>query len=337
MKSILKFIPIAILALFALGCSQNYYNIPRESYERNVRVLGVAPFFTDDDSDIRHPEKETLIPLLKDLNRKNELELVARLKTISTYSSVRFLESPADQLFSSLFFRRERRRDEGLVYNKYFFRQKELKQLLERNKIDAVMLVTVSGVTKEDRIFSSNLLSSLKTDFNYIIMTAQILDADNNILWEYPNFHKRFLSYSPLINLQYPDFDEAAGNSTDRVEVKFKTLPGITRTLTRSKDSSFIRDLPVSRAYNNIFNDMIFMLEPEFKFEIEDSPVLIKPAPVMAPAPAATRPVTVAPQVYPQNQQTPQPPRMEPVSPVPDTVSVKPGEIKSEDLLPEKK
>ena len=43
-----------------------YYNIPREAYEKKVRILGVAPIMVDADSDIRHPEKEKLVALLKE-------------------------------------------------------------------------------------------------------------------------------------------------------------------------------------------------------------------------------------------------------------------------------
>ena len=57
-------------------------------------------------------------------------------------------------------------------------------------------------------------MKSLTSDYNYLIMTAQILDANGTILWEYPNFRQRILSYDPLINLEYPDFNEAEANLT---------------------------------------------------------------------------------------------------------------------------
>ena len=69
---------VVALLLVTVGCAQNYYNVPRESYEKKVRVLGVAPIFTDSDSDIRIPERDALLALIKDANRKNEAELVAR-------------------------------------------------------------------------------------------------------------------------------------------------------------------------------------------------------------------------------------------------------------------
>lgn len=263
-----RFIPFIALLLMTFGCAQNYYNIPRQSYEKKVRVLGVAPFFTDVDSDIRHPEREALLALVRDANRKNESELVARLMDSGSYLAVRMPENQADDLFSSLFFRRERRSDAGVIYNKYFYKQQELKEFIEKNSLDAVMLVAVSGLTRQDKIFSGNFLSYLDSDFNFLVMTAQILDAEGNTLWEYPNFQLRRLSLNPLLNLQYPDFDEAEANVTDKVDVKFKTIPGISRAFAKTT-SSVRKDAKISRLYSRQFDEMVSLLKPEFRFPWE--------------------------------------------------------------------
>ena len=64
MKRLSLLMFITIISLATVGCSHNYYNIPRETLEKKVRVIGVAPIFLDADSDIRHPEKDTLSCLL---------------------------------------------------------------------------------------------------------------------------------------------------------------------------------------------------------------------------------------------------------------------------------
>ena len=127
-----------------------------------------------------------------------------------------------------------------MIYNKYFFKVQELRDYITRNGVDAVMVVVVSGITKKDSIRSSNLLSYLDSSYDYLIMTAQILDADGTVLWEYPNFRKRSLSYSPFLALQYPDFLEAEANLTDLVNVKFKSIPGLQRALNKSEESSIL-------------------------------------------------------------------------------------------------
>lgn len=216
---------------FYLRLCQNFYNVPRDVYEKQVRTLGVTPIFVDGDSDIRHPEKDAVVNLLRESNRKNEKELVAQLRETGTYFAVRLLEDDADQLFSTLLSRRERRDDAGVRYNKYFFKPEELKNLITKNGVDALMLVTINGLTRPEKIYSSNLLSYLDSDYNYLAVSAQIMDADGNTLWEYPNFRQRSLTYPMLFSLQYPDFDEAAANESDRVEVRFKTIAGIARLL----------------------------------------------------------------------------------------------------------
>ncbi len=268
------------LLLATLGCSQNYYNVPRESFEKKVRVIGVAPIFVDADSDIRLPDKEALVNLVKDANLKNGRGLVSLLKEEGGFFSVRMLTDDPDKLFAELMFRRERRDDAGIAYNKYFFKGEALRDLITKNNLDAVMVVVVSGLTKRDKIFSSNIFSYLESDYNRLIMTAQILDADGVVLWEYPNFRQRNLTFSPLVVLQYPDFDEAKANETDKVEVKFKTVAGIARALDNSTN---INGVKVSSLYTAIFTDMMSVLGPEpdpFGTKKKDQPqqATVKPA-----------------------------------------------------------
>ncbi|WP_243369665.1 hypothetical protein [Geotalea sp. SG265] len=261
MKAVFRSGLILLASLVTFGCAQNFYNVPREVYEKQVRTLGVAPIFVDADSDIRHPEKEALVNLVRENNRKNEKELVAQLRETGTYFAVRLLDDNAEQLYSTLFSRRERRDDAGVKYNKYFFKPEELKNLIAKNGVDAVMLVTVNGLTSQEKVYSSNLLSYLDSDYNYLAVSAQILDAEGNTLWEYPNFRQRSLSYPMLFALQYPDFDEAKANESDRVEVHFKTIPGIARAFAKMEAARGKGQ--VSTIYNNIFADMASLQQPE--------------------------------------------------------------------------
>jgi hypothetical protein len=216
----------------------------------------------DTESDIRHPDREALIGIVKEYNRKNEREVVRRLKESGAFFTVALLDSDADQLFSSIFSRREQRDDGGIVYNKYFYKDGDIQELLRKNGLDAILLMVVSGVNKQDTRFSSNLLSRLETGYNSLIMTAQVLDSERTILWEYPNFRRTPLSMTDLLALQYPDFDEAAANLSDKVEVKFKTIPGITRAFLKKDKDILLREQPVSAIYGEVFSDMVKTLAP---------------------------------------------------------------------------
>ena len=284
-----------VLALALSGCANNYYNVPRETYEKKVRVLGVAPIMLDADSDIRYPDKGELIRIVRDANRKNEKELVDILKSNGEYFSVRFLDEDADKLFSTVVSRRERRDDAGVVYNKYFYKPDEIKKYVERNSVDAVMLVTVSGISMLEKIYSNNFMAYLEENYNNLVMTAQILDAEGTLLWEYPNFRQRFITFSTRFALQYPDFEEARANLTDQVKIKFKSLAGISRAFTRSEASSIKSSKQVSVIYNKQFADMTSFLQ-YFRNPFEERKPVKKADPAAAPQKeGAPSPMPVAP------------------------------------------
>ena len=125
MKTFLKPAFLFMIVYLSFGCSNNYYNVPRETFEKKVKILGVAPIFVDSESDIRHPEKEALVNLIKEQNRKNEKELVARLKKTGTFFSVRLLDDDADKLYfnvisGSPFYMVAQPWVKGYVYNAEF-------------------------------------------------------------------------------------------------------------------------------------------------------------------------------------------------------------------------
>jgi hypothetical protein len=262
MKAYFKCVLAVVLSIFSFGCAHNYYNIPHEQYAQRVKVLGVAPIFVDADSDIRHPEKDALVALIKDYDRINEKKLVDMIKESGSHFDVRFLGGDPDPLFAGLFLRREKRDDAGIFYNKYFYKAEALRDYVKSNNVDAVMLIVVSGLTRPEKVYSSNLLNYLDTNYNYLIMSAQILDSDGSILWEYPNFLKDGFSLPPLIALQYPDFCEAEANANEKVDVKFKTISGIKRTLQKQEKDLLRRNKQVSESYYTIFDDMVSLLDP---------------------------------------------------------------------------
>jgi len=314
-RHIFKTMLLPILLLALTGCAANYYNVPREVYEKKVRVLGVAPILLDAESDIRTPEKGEVLRIIREANRKNEKELVEILKGTGEYFSVRFLDDEADQLYAAIVSRRERRDDAGVVYNKYFYKPDELKKFITRHNVDAVMLVTVSGITMLEKLYSNNLLAYLEDNYNNLIITGQILDADGSLLWEYPNFRQRFPTYAPLFALQYPDFEESRANLTDQVNIKHKSIAGIGRAFAKTEASSSKDSRQVSVLYNKQFADMAALLQ-YFRNPFDDK----KPAkPVVAPAAAAPKEESLSRLPAPaamQPAQSPTAPQTVPAKPV---------------------
>ncbi|WP_298273007.1 hypothetical protein [Geobacter sp.] len=319
MKRFVQWIALAALALVAFGCAHNPFNVPRDTYEQKVKVLGVAPIFVDAGSDIRHPEKDALVALVKEYNRKNEKALVAMLKDSGAYFSVRFIDTLSpDDLFKTLLLRDERRDDGGVAYNKQFYKPEEIRTLVSQNDVDAVLLVVVSGLTKQDRIFSNNLLKYLDAEYNDLIMTAQILDASGTTLWEYPNFRIGSPTTPILAELQYPDFDQAAANMDDKVEVKFKTIPGISRYLGKREKDLLFRDRKATAPYYRLFDDMVGLLKPPVKLFGEEKGATSQPGPEPQPQPA----VQPVPQPAPASAPAPAPQAAPPASPQPVPATV---------------
>ncbi len=187
MRRVLVLLGILLLPLLG-GCAHNYYNLPQNVVADKVKVLGLVPIVVDRDSDIRFPQREELITLLENSNRSYERELLRLLKESNNFYTVTMLDVDPRAAFSSMLFRRERRDDAAIQYNKYFWKEDALADFIRKNSLDAVMFVVVSGITRSDRLYSANLLDSLTTDYNFLIMTAQVVDSKGPVLWEYPNF-----------------------------------------------------------------------------------------------------------------------------------------------------
>lgn len=244
-----------------LGCAQNHFNIPAENFAEKVKVLGVAPIFVDADSDIIYPQKDLLIPLIADFNRKYEPLLARKLQSTGNFYAVTLLADEPRQLFSSLIARREKRDDAGIQYNKYFWKNAEIGAYIKKNRLDAAMVIVVSGLTKTSKIYSSNLLTSLETNFNFLTMTAQIVGPDGTVLWEYPNFRGQLFTYYPLVNLQYPDFSESEANLSNKTQVRFKSLDGIRRTLEQKKSDMLFRETQEPEFYGRLFDEMTSLIK----------------------------------------------------------------------------
>src|SRR6185369_16660769 len=276
---------LLLVAGTTLGCARHHFNVPAESFAEKVKVLGVAPIFVDADSDIIYPQKELLIPLITELNRKYEPLLVRKLQNTGSFYAVTPLADESQQLFSSLMARREKRDDATIQYNKYFWKNEEIGTYIKKNRLDAVMLIVVSGLTKTSMLYSSNLLLSLETSFNFLTMTAQIIGPDGTVLWEYPNFRGRLLTYYPLVNLQYPDFSESEANLSRKTEVRFKSIDGIRRTLEQKKSDWLLRETPEPEVYVRLFDEITSLVAYSDDKKAKESSVNDKSVPPAKEAP----------------------------------------------------
>jgi hypothetical protein len=298
MRNLFKLALLLVAACSMFGCAHNYYSVPQAQVEKKVKVIGIAPFFVDPDSDVRHPDKGAILSLMQGYNAKNEKEFIARLRGSGIFYAVRQIEGDPARIFSNVVASRERRDDAGIIYNKYFYKRDALKQLMSENGLDAVLFVTVSGLTRQEKVYSSNFLSYLDTDFNYLTLTAQMLDAEGTVLWEYPNFKRSALSYSMFFPLQYPDFDEAAANLSEKVDVKYKTVAGVAAAFKKGEPSAGNGPV-VSTLYVKQYDEMLSLLKP-YKPMVGGSKETSASAPAAMPAAAAAAPEAAAVQPAPE-------------------------------------
>lgn len=325
------------LLLFALcGCAQNHFNVPTQNFADRVKVLGVAPIMVDTDSDIRMPQKDQLVALVEEMNRKYEQQFVRRLKGTGDFYTVALLDGEPAKNFSTMFYRRERRDDANIQYNKYFWKSEELREYIRKNNLDAVMTIVISGLNKTDTIYSNTLLKSLTADFNYLILTAQILDANGTVLWEYPNFRGRILKYEPLITLQYPDFNEAEANLSDKTDIKFKTIEGIRRRFEEKRKDYLLRGTQEADAYAAQFDEMISYLDfdpdsnrkkPAAAAENQGATVQSSSTAINKPAPTTAAQAPVAPVEAQKTAPAQTAPAIAPEPPAPDAVKQASEEI----------
>jgi hypothetical protein len=162
-------------------------------------------------------------------------------------------------------------------------------------------------LTKTEKITSIGQLKSLTSDYNYLIMSAQILDANGAILWEYPNFRQRIIKFDPLLNLEYPDFNEAEANLTTSANVKFKTLEGIRRALEQRRKDLLMRETQESEVYNNQFDEIISLLKYDPDKEKKSPPPVTETSRPLPPVEQPTKALETAPPQAPTTQNAPTP------------------------------
>jgi hypothetical protein len=175
-----------------------------------------------------------------------------------------------------------------------------LRDYIQKNNLDAVMLVVVSGLTKRDKITAITQMKSLTSDYNHLIMTAQILDGNGTILWEYPNFRQTILSFEPMLNLEYPDFSEAEANLSTSANVKFRTIEGIRRIFEQKRKDLLLRETQETEVFGRQFDEMINFLkfDPDKEGSGVQSPAE-SPRPTARPAQQPVRASEPKPTVAP--------------------------------------
>ncbi|NCO51720.1 MAG: hypothetical protein GW875_06445 [Deltaproteobacteria bacterium] len=221
----MRFIAWFILVLIPLaGCTNAAYKIPQREYRQQVKTLGVLPLLVDGRSAIVHPEAEAIVRLLRRVAEGRSPQLVETLRAGKGYFDVRLVQEPpvllAEKLLGSGL------RDSQGLPTGFKLDSQYLKDLCQRAAVDALLVMVLQGVEHEEKRWSRNTFEYLTTRFNDIMATAAVVTADGQRVWALNGADATLIQ-----PLQYPDFDEAYYNHTQKVRLKFISYAGLEKSL----------------------------------------------------------------------------------------------------------
>lgn len=242
--------------LLLAGCSSGFFKIPKEEYRQTVHTLGVLPLLVDAGSTITHPEREAVVDILRRTSAGREGRLSERIGENKAYFDVRPVAGDPRQLYAEVVKGSSLRGEGESLYRHYDFADASVAALTQRNVVDALLIVILHGVERQDKRWDRRHLSYLQADFNDVVATAAVVLPSGEIIWEYPG-----TGDEAFLALQYPDFDEAYYNSTDQVRVKYITLAGLERTLEEQERGVFGKG-DFSRHYLKLFSAIAAELKP---------------------------------------------------------------------------
>ena len=243
-----------LVVVLLSSCGWGTFQVPKEEFHTKVQVLGVLPLLTDRSGPLDYPQSEALYDLIERTNQGKQENLVERLKEKKGYFDVRALSGDPGLLKASLLATRKpadlNGRPQGYQYN-----AADIAELCRRNVVDALLVVVFSGAKVKDTRHSRTLLETLATTYNDVLVSAAVVGRDGKVLWKLVGDD----SYQ-LLTLQYPDFDEAYYNRTDRVQLKYITMAGIERVLDERVDKRGKSQPPAT--YVQLFDRIVSSISP---------------------------------------------------------------------------
>ncbi|MBN1142551.1 MAG: hypothetical protein JXB25_12265 [Deltaproteobacteria bacterium] len=240
---------LAVLALLALGsaaCSNSNFLISGKEYRNKVKTLGVLPLLVDTGSEIAHPDRQGILSLIQSGNRDQTSYLIQRLKRGGGYFDVRPVEGDPEDLFANLITGTELVARPDSFYRSYRFNGAYAGELARKNLVDGLLVIVLNGVATPRKHWDRTRINYLEAEYNLIVESAFVAAADGALLWEYSGNPSE-----PFLLLQYPDFDEAHYNKTNKVKIKWISLEGLERVL-RENSLPFPGEQPIPRTYKEM-------------------------------------------------------------------------------------
>jgi len=253
-KRILKGLAVGLAVAFLAACAGGNYQVPRDEFKQQVRTLAVLPILVDEQSNIRHPEAQKVVDLLRRHSEGREKRLAELLRDAGGFFDVREVTQKPEDLA-----RRRRVRapaEGGEDVLPYDFSGPVARKLTEEYVVDALLVIVLHGRDVTEKRWDRTRLNYLEAPYNGILAAALVIDRSGTVLWRLDEGQGR-----TFFTLQYPDFDEARYNKSQNVALKFLTLDGVERTLGESEGGLIGReDYP--KLYADLFDDIRNALKP---------------------------------------------------------------------------
>jgi hypothetical protein len=217
-----------LLTLLLSGCAtQTLYTVSSEEYAQQVKTLGVLPVLIDVDS-IHYDSRDDLVALLERSSAEVQQVLVDKLRKQGRYFDVRQVSADPQTVRTRLLAGQVSVGEAAATRLQYRFNPQGSSKLSDEAVVDALLVVIVHGITRQEKRWSSYSLQMeyLWDDYNSLLYTAAIVDPTGRVLWQLD-----MPTGDVLLRLDYPDFTEAYWNKTESVRIKPISLSGLQQTL----------------------------------------------------------------------------------------------------------
>jgi hypothetical protein len=249
---------MVLMVLTLTGCAKSQFKISPEQYRQQVKTLGVLPLLVDRQSTIIHPEREAILDLLERHGADKERWLVEILRSQKNYFDVREVAGDPRVLFQRLVAGNQVLGQGDQLHRRYLFHPGAVTELSQRNSVDGLLVVIVNGIVRNEKRWDRDRtsLNFLQTDYNLVTASAAVVMPPEAVVWEHAD-----VPGTAFLDLQYADFDEAFFNRNEQVQLRFVSLAGLDRTLSKRDTSMFFKS-SLSQRYKDLFERLAAALRP---------------------------------------------------------------------------
>jgi hypothetical protein len=253
----MKKILFVLLFLLLFGCAANKtYKVSPEEYVKQVKTLGIVPVLIDVES-IHYDSRDDLVALLERSSEAVQQTLVDKLRKQGRHFDVRPVAGEPREILSRLIAGQALLGEAASTRMKYSFNPQGSSQLSDESVVDAILVVVIHGVKRQEKRWSSYSLKIeyLRDNYSSLLYTAAIVDPAGRVLWQLD-----MPAGDVMLHLDYPDFVEAYWNRTESVRIKTITLSGLQRTL-KEPEVGLLVDKEMSMPFGQMIEQVVRRLK----------------------------------------------------------------------------